>query len=234
MTTTASSTVVNRTSRVRSAAAAMAYVYLRLLREGHSVRASVVLAEFQRYWSQSRQIIVPDPPPFSEGIPPDLRASGMLDQETQNAVMFVLWQNGLITDQTAQIQGSGVSVLLTQVYPEIRPMGPDTIAAVAYEAALRGPQQDAGIQVRNWAFSYVEALDDESNLYEELARSNDATVPGAPPSHIGPSIPVFATPLRRREPKLWGFALALGLGALLFAGFTYRRFTYRRPRRRRR
>jgi len=223
MTTTASTTVVDRTSRVRDAAASMAMVYLRLLADGDHARASVVLAEFQRFWTTYHRDIVPTPPPF-DGIPPDLRASGMLDQPTQNAVVTSLYLGRLVPYSMATSFSGGARALLTQVYPTIPAIGAGTVAALALEAANRGPVQDAGVSVSTWAFGFIEGLDEEANLMDTLSRG-EVTVP---PVHEFGDEYVFAQPLQPKAAVLWPWAVVAVGGVLLYAGFVYKKKGRRR------
>lgn len=221
---TPAGTVANRTQNIRAAAAMLALAYLRLIVEGESVRASVVLFEFQRFYTENRRDIIPNPPPF-DGVPPDLSGSGYIDRPTHNALVFILWLNSLIPNNVAEIATAdwGVPILIQQVWPTVQTTG-DHIWG-AYRAALSGPAQDAGMNAYTWVFGFIEGL------HTQTPEPSPPIIPadeGFAPT--GDGVYEFETPIlipglvrKSSGPALWPWALAAGAGVLLLGGFLYKR-----------
>lgn len=221
---TASSTVVDRTSRVRAAAGWIALAYLRLLAEGDTLRASVVLAVFQGFWNVQRRNITAGAVDLPAMVPPDLVASGQLNQPTQNALLYTLWLNQLVLGARVDaVQGYGATVLLQQIYPHLRVSL--TNVWLVYNEARAVPVGDVHSAIEDWAFSFVEGISQEDDLYNTLAQGG-ATVDS---TGIGPEIPITGMSTRGTTYSYWPWALG-GL-ALVLAGAG---FAYRMKRRRRR
>lgn len=212
--------------RVLIVGAAIALAYLRLLSEGDTLRASIVVGHFQQWWNSYRNIYDAAHPGWTPS--GRVTVNGRIDQSTANALVDALDVTSLVPDLTAGRDVSYtpdaagmIAFFRTKVAP---PSSPTARFWDAYRIAKRTRVTDVASVIEAWAFGFIEGLEDA--LPDVLESAAGGTGPIIP---IQPAIDVFAIGERRRTVIPWGWVLAgtLVLGA--GAGFYY---TGRKKRRR--
>lgn len=233
---TASTTVVNRSDRIRAAAASIALAYLRNLAENDYLRASVVLAEFQRFWNDQRTII---PATGSAGVPGVLPVTGTFDaaSQTQRALFYVLVLQAVVPGSSTATAQVGVAAMASWYRQHVR-LPESARLWGAYRASRGVPSQDAGLSVADWAFEFIDIGSHQNDLMDILA-NGQTTVPvptntSPPPinTHTAygemPPISVSAMAPRSQAWTGWPWVVAGGAAALLFGGLVYKRKGRRR------
>lgn len=219
---TASGTVVNRTSLTRAAAAMLALAYLRNAADGEWVRASAALSEFQRFWNERRSALV-DPNETITGIPGALAVTGILDDPTQFAVMFSLWQNNIISTEVAGLTPWGEYGLIQQVFSQVN-LASSSPLWEAFNVSRRVAAQDAGPELQAWAWGFAEGLAEPSPPTSAASRDNA-------PIQVGEEFHIPGLVVKRTTRPLWPWAVA-GVGLTLVVGGLVYRMKKRRRRRR--
>lgn len=217
---TAATSLSARDPRVRAAATAIALAYLRLLSEGDSVRASIVLASFQSFWnrhSSSIAVYMADP----SRLPRALEVSGAFDFNTQYAVVVVFAQSELVDEQDRRTLAGGAGPMLALFNNRIRPrVADDSMLWLAYRRARGVAVQDAGTAVDAWAFEFVEAVGETGVGFDALldTLADDQAAGGDEPGAGG----AVSIPSRCAPPTVWDVAAGACMypTALVIPGIT--------------
>ena len=233
---------VERGPRVRAVAASISLAFLRLMAEGDSVRASVVLSSFQQFWNDYRSSLVEgirDPDRFAR----TLAVTGGFDpgMQTQWCAVLVLVAGGVATQEQVNTLRQGVGPMVEWYQANIR-VPADSSLWNAYQVARGVPAVDAGNAVSEWAFAANEGLggaveDNFGTLIDDLAHDTPATSPaaapsqGCPPGYVmrngaceyqaGAIVIPGITQLSARKTH-WGWYVAGGVGVLAAFGLGWR------------
>lgn len=241
---TVTAATAERGPRVRAVAASIALASLRLMSEGDSIRASVVIASFQQFWNDYRSSLVEgirDADRFAQR----LAVTGAFDAErqTQLAMILVLLSGGVVTQAQVNTLGVGLGAMVAWYQANVR-LAADSPLWNAYQVAQGVAAIDAGTAVSQWAFAANEGLagsveDSYGDLIDELAHDEPGSpVPAPAPAQGCPSgytmqngvctyvfpgsiVVPGITSLRARKTH-WGWYVAGGAGVLAALGLGWK------------
>lgn len=211
-----------RTPRITFIRDSLAWAYLASLHRSDFVRASQLLATFQRTWNETGGYIGPLAHVRAQLASP-LRVDGMWELRTATAVAVSL--SAEVSDGDRELLqatagpggtgAAGAADFFNVILFDLAPLGSEPVW-LAYDWAQEVAPWDVTAHMRQRVSDFVEGFDSGDEFLPPEAQRAGVPV-GTPTVYTGPAFDITATPLRAARPSYWPWAIA-GAGVLTLAG----------------